>query len=125
MKINKANSEAYTWGSNCKGWHLVNNKSLSVIQELMLPNTTETEHKHKNAQQFFFILKGIATFEINHTLIEVHAGEGVHIEPNSAHQIKNLSSENIEFLVISQPHAHGDRIVTKSLIKNKLPNSPS
>lgn len=115
MKINKTNSKAYIWGSNCNGWHLVNNKSLSVIQELMPPNTKEALHKHEHAQQFFFILKGTAIFEINHTHIEVHAGEGIHIEQNTAHQIKNLSSEDIEFLVISQPHSHGDRITINSL----------
>jgi mannose-6-phosphate isomerase-like protein (cupin superfamily) len=37
------------------------------------------------------------------------AGEGLQIEPGVAHQIANRSEENVEFLVVSQPHSHGDR----------------
>jgi hypothetical protein len=39
MKISKQNAEHYIWGDNCDGWHLVNNKDLSVIHERMPVNT--------------------------------------------------------------------------------------
>jgi len=111
MKITKTNSEAYDWGQKCKGWHLVNTQELSIIQELMPPVTSELNHKHSKSQQFFYILKGQATFIIDGKEYKVDKNQGMHINPNIVHQIKNQSNENLEFLVISQPHSHGDKII--------------
>lgn len=111
MKTTKTNSEEYTWGEKCTGWHLVNTKALSVIQEVMPPGTQETKHKHALSQQFFYILQGQATFDIEGIEHTIDTNEGLHIKANIPHQIKNKTDEDLEFLVISQPHSHGDRIV--------------
>ena len=92
------------------GWHLVNSPELSVIQELMPPNTSEVQHKHLNAQQFFFILKGVATFDLAGKITVLKENEGIHVYKDQAHQIKNNSDKDLEFLVISQPHSHNDRV---------------
>ncbi len=109
MKKLKENSEHYNWGDNCSGWHLVKTPSLSVIEELMPPNTQEKKHHHKIAQQFFRILKGKAIFEIEKEEIEVEEGNGIHIPPNTNHRIRNDETVDLEFLVISQPNTRGDR----------------
>lgn len=109
MKISKETSEHYTWGDNCDGWHLLKSDSLSVIQERMPAGTEEALHFHHKARQFFFILSGIATFEIDGVVIEVSANEGIHIAPNQKHKIKNKGETDLHFLVISEPKAHGDR----------------
>jgi len=36
-------------------------------------------HYHEKAQQFFFILRGIATFEVEEKSFTVQGGEGFHI----------------------------------------------
>jgi len=109
MKKSKENSEHYKWGDNCDGWHLVKTKDLSIIEELMPPKTSEKRHYHKESQQFFKILKGKATFEIEDKIVEVVEGKGIHIKPKIKHRILNEQSENLEFLVISQPTTRGDR----------------
>ncbi len=109
MIINKSNSEKYSWGDNCLGWHLLNTSSLSVIQEIMPPSTKEQMHYHTKTQQFFYILTGVATFNINEKEVVVKANNGMHILPNQKHQIANNSADELEFLVISEPHSHGDR----------------
>lgn len=109
MKKSKTNSEHYNWGNNCSGWHLVQTSSLSVIEELMPPNTQEQLHYHEFAQQFFRILNGKATFEIEEEVIEVETGNGIHIPPKAKHRIRNDQKENLEFLVISEPTTRGDR----------------
>lgn len=111
MKVTKSTSEAYTWGHVCKGWHLVNTKALSVIQEMMPPGTQEVKHRHAITQQFFYILKGQAVFEVEGKEIIINKEEGIHIKANLVHQIKNKTDSPIEFIVISQPHSHGDRIL--------------
>ena len=109
MKTNQETAEHYTWGEKCEGWHLLNSDTLSIIQEKMPVDSEEVLHFHHKAQQFFYILSGIATFEIESQTIEIHANEGLHIAPNQKHKIKNNSDTDLHFLVISEPKSHGDR----------------
>jgi len=104
------NAEHYTWGENCDGWHLLKTDSLSVIREKMPPGTAEQLHFHVHSQQLFYIISGVATFTIDGQEIIVNACESIHISKTLRHYIANRSNENLEFLVISEPKAHGDRI---------------
>jgi mannose-6-phosphate isomerase-like protein (cupin superfamily) len=108
-KLSIANAEHYRWGEGCDGWHLVRQASLGVIQERMPPGTSETAHLHRRARQFFYILAGTAIFEVEDAPVEVSAGEGLEIPPGARHRIANPGPDDLEFLVISQPHSHGDR----------------
>lgn len=112
MKISKETSEHYTWGQNCDGWHLLKSDTLSIIQEKMPIGTEEALHFHHKAQQFFYVLTGIATFEIEGEIFEVKAHEGIHIASGKKHKIQNKSETELHFLVISEPKAHGDRTNT-------------
>lgn len=110
MKKVKDNSDSYLWGVNCTAWHMVNNAHLSVIEESMPPHTQEKRHYHEFAQQFFRITKGRAIFELNGERFDLETGEGVHVPAMSRHSIINEQDEDLEFILISQPPAHGDRI---------------
>jgi mannose-6-phosphate isomerase-like protein (cupin superfamily) len=100
----------YKWGSDCDGWNLLDEDTLSVKQELMPAGTREVKHYHQRVQQFFYILKGIATFEIEHSFIKINQGEGLHIEAGKQHRISNENSEDLEFILCSQPSTKNDRI---------------
>ncbi len=100
----------YKWGDNCDGWNLVDEVSLSVKQERMPAGKAEAKHYHQQAQQFFFILKGTATFETDAVQIEIKAGEGFHIKAGMQHKILNNTSEDLEFILCSQPSTLTDRI---------------
>src|SRR5437868_3326448 len=103
QKVSKYESlNHYGWGNNCEGWVFVDTETLSIKQELMPRHTTEALHYHEKAQQFFFILKGIATFEVEEQSLTVHAGQGVHIKAGSKHRIINNIGEYLEFILISQ-----------------------
>jgi len=108
-KISTLNAEHYTWGEVCDGWHLVKRSSLSVIKEQMPPGAAEVSHLHCRARQFFYILSGVVVIEIEGLSVDLGPGEGLEIARGVAHQVKNQSSVDVEFLVISQPHSHGDR----------------
>lgn len=111
VSISRENAPHYLWGDNCDGWHLVQDSSLSVIEERMPPGASEVRHFHNTAQQFFFILAGQATMEADSKQIVLSAGQGVSIAPGTRHQFRNHSQEPVRFLVISQPPSHGDRII--------------
>ena len=108
--IDSKTAEHYQWGDACKGWHFVKSDSLSVIKETMPPMTKEKLHYHEKAQQFFYILAGIATFEIDGLSFIVKTNKGISIKPEKKHRIMNNKNTVLEFLVISEPKSHGDRI---------------
>jgi mannose-6-phosphate isomerase-like protein (cupin superfamily) len=99
----------YTWGNNCDGWVFVDTDELSVKLECMPQQTEEALHYHEKAQQFFFILKGIATFEAGGKEFTVKANEGFYIKPGTRHRIANNSNEELEFILSSQPSTNKDR----------------
>lgn len=113
--ISVENAEHYTWGDNCDGWHLVKSEQLSVIQERVPPNGQETRHYHENAEQFFFVLSGVATIEVAGEMFTLEAQQGKHVQAGQAHQLKNQGQEDLVFIVTSTPPSHGDRVVSESV----------
>jgi quercetin dioxygenase-like cupin family protein len=111
--VSKVNASHYKWGgpagTDCDGWHLVRTPELSIIEEAMPAGTRETRHHHRRARQFFYVIEGELTLEIEQQSTTLHAGEGIEIAPGQAHQAINRSRANTRFLVTSQPASHGDR----------------
>jgi mannose-6-phosphate isomerase-like protein (cupin superfamily) len=107
------NSEHYTWGDVCEGWHLLKRDDVSVIQERVLPGKSETTHFHKLSRQFFFVLEGDATVVTDSQNVVLTKHQGVEIPPGVPHQFRNGSSSDVSFLVISVPKSHGDRYELK------------
>lgn len=109
--VSKSNAlKHYQWGENCDGWNMVDESSLSVKLERMPPHTAEQKHLHQHAQQFFFILKGEAVFEIQQERVYVKSDQGIHIKDGLEHRILNESNEDLEFILSSQPSTYNDRI---------------
>jgi mannose-6-phosphate isomerase-like protein (cupin superfamily) len=109
MVSGKHSAPHYTWGDNCDSWVLADTAGLSVKQESMPPGTKEQLHFHKQAQQYFFILKGLATFHTGDDTDTIGAGTGILIEAGTKHYIANDTRHELEFLVISQPNTTNDR----------------
>ena len=112
--IRTADAEHYTWGGtnggDCDGWHLVRTPELSIIEERMPAGASEVRHHHVRARQFFYVLEGELSLEVEGYEVVVRAGEGVEIGPGVAHQATNRSGSAVRFLVTSQPPSHGDRV---------------
>jgi len=108
--VSRENSSHYTWGAQCDGWHLAASGNLSVIRERVPRGASETRHFHRRAEQFFYILSGIATLEVGGTVHLLHPEEGLHVPAGVAHTLSNAHAEDLEFLVISTPPSHGDRV---------------
>ena len=105
----RALGQHYGWGEGCEGWHLVRAQNLSVIEERMPPGSHEARHRHAAARQFFYVLAGVLTMEVDGTRHRLAARTGIEIAPGVAHQAINDGETDAEFLVISEPPSHGDR----------------
>ncbi len=107
--ISKDNAEHYVWGENCDGWYLLNRKDMLVIHEKMPPGAAEARHFHSISRQFFFVLSGVLSMELEGEIHAVKALQGLEIPPGSKHQASNNTASPVEFIVISHPTTRGDR----------------
>lgn len=107
--IDTGTAEHYVWGQQCDGWHLLRGETLSVIEERMPPGAREQRHFHTRARQFFYVLEGQLTMEVEGDSHQLEAGHGIEVEPGERHQAINASATGVRFLVISSPPSHGDR----------------
>lgn len=107
--VRTESAEHYVWGSACDGWRLLERADLSVKLERVPPGAGETRHLHLRARQFFFVLAGEATLEIEGRHLVFGAGEGVHVPPGLRHRFSNRSTADVDFLVVSAPSTAGDR----------------
>lgn len=108
--ISQQNAEHYLWGGDCDGWHLLKSPGLSVIQERVPPGGREVRHYHRQAHQFFYVLSGRATLEVDGKVLTINPRQGCSVPPQIPHQLRNETSEDLEFIVISSPLSHGDRV---------------
>lgn len=90
-------TEHFNWGEHCSGWFFINNPALSILYEKMPAGAMEEKHYHEATWQFFFVLSGSATMEID-------------IPPKAPHKIINHTQGELNFLVISMPNHKQDRI---------------
>jgi mannose-6-phosphate isomerase-like protein (cupin superfamily) len=100
----------YVWGGACDGWRLLDDPSLSVVQERVPPSTGEVAHFHVKARQFFYVLSGTATMEFEDRKVAFGAGQGLHVPAGTPHRFVNCSDTDVVFLVVSAPSTTGDRV---------------
>ncbi|MGA1857896.1 cupin domain-containing protein [Azospirillum sp. 11R-A] len=109
VKRSVENAEHYHWGDRCDGWVLSPSPDMMVIQERMPAGTVERRHVHGKARQFFYVLSGELTMELEGTRHLITAMSGIEIPPGSRHQARNDSGADVHFLVVSSPTTRGDR----------------
>jgi mannose-6-phosphate isomerase-like protein (cupin superfamily) len=107
--VSRADARHYPWGQGCDGWHLLESDDLSVIEERVPPGEGERRHRHRRARQFFFVLAGEARLELEGAVHRLAPGDGLHVPPGAAHELRNAGAGELRFLVVSAPRSHGDR----------------
>lgn len=108
--IDRSTAEHYAWGQQCDGWHLVSVATFSVIEERMPPGASEMRHFHRNSRQFFYVLHGELSLEVDGREDTLLPGQGHEISPGVAHQVRNRATMPAEFIIVSVPPAHDDRV---------------
>ncbi len=109
-KVTKNSAEQYHWGTKGTGWLFHGSKEITIVEEKIAPGIKEIRHYHEQASQYFYIISGTGTFEINEESIMIGKGEFIEVSPGMVHQLKNESTEDLDFLIISTPNTFNDRI---------------
>ena len=110
VPISRETAEHYSWGEGCDGWHLVRTPELSIIEERMPTGASERRHLHQRANQFFYVLAGELTLEVEGETHTLSCAQGLAIPMRVAHQAFNRGVSDVRFVVTSQPPSHGDRV---------------
>ena len=108
--VSRGTAEHYTWGEGaCDGWILRPGRDLLIIEERMPAGAREERHVHAQAEQFFYVLSGTLTMEMEGALHHVGPGTGIAVPKGAAHQARNEAGAEVVFLVVSAPTSRGDR----------------
>jgi mannose-6-phosphate isomerase-like protein (cupin superfamily) len=84
-----------------------------AISSVLPAPSSEVRHYHAKARQFFFVLSGTATIEINGKRETLQKHEGAQVAPGVPHRMFNECEREVEFLVVSQPASRGDRYLAE------------
>jgi mannose-6-phosphate isomerase-like protein (cupin superfamily) len=80
------------------------------LAEATLLNGQQTErHYHKVSEEFYFLLEGHGSMEIDGEICDVGPGDAILIPPGAWHQITGTSVSPLRFLCCcAPPYAHDD-----------------
>lgn len=81
-------------------------KSHSLARVTIPPGNASVPHFHKESEESYLILSGIATMLINEDTFKLDPGEAVLIEPFEVHQISNQENQDLVFLAVCVPAWH-------------------
>ncbi|HRY00745.1 MAG: cupin domain-containing protein [Rhodanobacteraceae bacterium] len=109
LVLDSSNAPHYRWGADCDGWRLLDEPGLSVIEEQVPPGAAEQRHHHATSRQFFYVLDGVATLEIDGTVLRIAVGQGAQVAPGQRHRLSNDEAKPLRFLLCSAPNTRGDR----------------
>ena len=107
--LDNSSAPHYRWGTGCDGWRLLDEPDLSVIEEQVPPGAAEVRHHHATARQFFYVLEGVATLEIDGVVLRLGVGQGAQVVPGQRHRLSNDETWTLRFLLCSAPSTRGDR----------------
>ena len=108
--ISTENAEHYVWGGRCDGWHLAQTPQMSVIEEKVPSGCFEARHYHVRSEQFFNVISGAATIEVEGRVYELNENHGLHVQAGKPHQLHNRRECDLRFIVLSVPPSHGERV---------------
>ena len=108
-KISIDSAEHYAWGEGCDGWILLDGDDLTVVEECVPAGKSEARQRHAAASEFFYVLQGEATLEVDGHVHVLGARKGMHVPPGVAHQLRNTGDTDVRFLVVSSPDNDSNR----------------
>ncbi len=110
VPAHRANAPHRRWGADCDAWELLSLDDLQIVEERMPPGTREEGHHHAEARQFFYVLSGTLTIELDGQEHTVSTGSGLHVPAGTGHLVANRGPGVASFLAIASPTTAGDRL---------------
>ena len=78
-------------------------QSHSLARVTIPPGRSSLPHFHKQSEESYLILTGVATMKVDQANFQLSPGDAVLIEPNEIHQISNATDHDLVFLAVCVP----------------------
>ncbi len=79
----------------------------SLAEATVFAGSSTQRHYHRASEEFYFILEGSGTMEVDGSQREIRSGDAIVIPPGTFHQIS--ASETLRFLCCcAPPYSHED-----------------
>lgn len=103
--------KARRWSAqgDCLAWELCDRPGLTVTEEEMPAERSETPHRHDQARQVFYVLEGVVEIDLDGTHRTLYPGDAQEVPPLCPHKVANAGPDPARFLIISSPRATADR----------------
>ncbi len=84
-------------------------KNQSLAEAIVSVGTTTLLHRHKQTEEFYYILEGEGEMVLGDKKFTVTVGDTICIKPNTPHQITGLGDKDLRFLCSCSPaYSHED-----------------
>jgi mannose-6-phosphate isomerase-like protein (cupin superfamily) len=60
------------------------------------------------------MLDGVGAFELDNETVQLKKNQGIEITPHVAHQFRSDSGSDAQFIVVSFPKSHDDRVLVEA-----------
>ena len=77
--------------------------ALAIAESWLDPRHGTTEHKHHRSGEFFYVLEGTVTFDIDGEEIVTEPGSALWVPPGVSHRISNLGESVVRLLGLFAP----------------------
>ena len=72
------------------------------------PGSANTLHRHRRAEEFYFVLEGVGRVRVDGQTLTVPKGGGLHVRPASLRQVFNDTADEVTWLIVSGPDREFD-----------------
>ncbi|MCJ9429465.1 cupin domain-containing protein [Kordiimonas marina] len=109
MKVNAQTLPEDPWGDGAKAWRLLDRDDMAIAEETIPAGVGETRHFHAHTRQFFYVLEGTLSIELEGDVHRLGPGDGLEIAPGAKHRAHNADDKPVRFLVASSGLTKRDR----------------
>ena len=89
-------------------------RNLSLARATVEPGAATLRHRHREAEEIYFVLSGEGALEIGAVIERVGPGDARLIPPGAEHRVTAIGPEPLVLLcACSPPYQHGDTEVTE------------
>lgn len=91
-----------------------NSNKVTITEVHLQPNAEQPRHRHENAEQIWYCMKGHGKLLLDDTEQNFTAGDVVRFEQNDVHGLKNHSGGELVYLSVTSPPVDFSYAYTKS-----------
>jgi mannose-6-phosphate isomerase-like protein (cupin superfamily) len=73
----------------------------SYVDHLVLSQgSSDGRHRHEGVEEFYYIVSGEGTFQLNNESVTVKAGDAVPVFLNEVHSVENQGTDDLEIMIV-------------------------